>query len=77
MDQFTPKEVRILETVEDIQERREQVLSRYNEFKVETRQKREKLEDSRRFQYFKRDADELECEYHNTKPTFIYLKNFT
>lgn len=60
MDQFTPKEVRILETVEDIQERREQVLSRYNEFKVETRQKREKLEDSRRFQYFKRDADELE-----------------
>jgi len=60
MDQFTPKEVRILETVEDIQERREQVLNRYNEFKVETRQKREKLEDSRRFQYFKRDADELE-----------------
>lgn len=54
MDQFTPKEVRILETVEDIQERREQVLNRYNEFKVETRQKREKLEDSRRFQYFKR-----------------------
>lgn len=54
MDQFTPKEVRILETVEDIQERREQVLNRYNDFKVETRQKREKLEDSRRFQYFKR-----------------------
>ncbi|XP_055377124.1 spectrin alpha chain isoform X3 [Condylostylus longicornis] len=60
MEQFTPKEVKILETVEDIQERREQVLSRYNEFKIETRQKREKLEDSRRFQYFKRDADELE-----------------
>lgn len=60
MDQFTPKEVRILETVEDIQERREQVLGRYNEFKIETRQKREKLEDSRRFHYFKRDADELE-----------------
>uniref|UniRef100_T1GCF3 SH3 domain-containing protein n=1 Tax=Megaselia scalaris TaxID=36166 RepID=T1GCF3_MEGSC len=48
------------QTVEDIQERREQVLSRYNDFKIETRQKREKLEDSRRFQYFKRDADELE-----------------
>lgn len=60
MEQFTPKEVKILETVEDIQERREQVLSRYNDFKIETRQKREKLEDSRRFQYFKRDADELE-----------------
>lgn len=64
MEQFTPKEVRILETVEDIQERREQVLSRYNEFKEETRQKREKLEDSRRFQYFKRDADELESWIH-------------
>lgn len=64
MEQFTPKEVRILETVEDIQERREQVLTRYNEFKEETRQKREKLEDSRRFQYFKRDADELESWIH-------------
>ncbi|KAH8239266.1 hypothetical protein KR032_002631 [Drosophila birchii] len=64
MENFTPKEVKILETVEDIQERREQVLSRYNEFKIETRQKREKLEDSRRFQYFKRDADELESWIH-------------
>lgn len=64
MEQFTPKEVRILETVEDIQERREQVLTRYNEFKEETRNKREKLEDSRRFQYFKRDADELESWIH-------------
>ncbi|XP_037044978.1 spectrin alpha chain isoform X3 [Bradysia coprophila] len=64
MDQLYPKEVRILETVEDIQERREQVLNRYNEFKVETRQKRERLEDSRRFQYFKRDADELESWIH-------------
>jgi len=49
-----------LETAEDIQERREQVLNRYGEFKSDARQKREKLEDSRRFQYFKRDADELE-----------------
>lgn len=64
MEQFTPKEVRVLETVEDIQERREQVLGRYSEFKAETRQKREKLEDSRRFQYFKRDADELESWIH-------------
>jgi len=60
MDPITPKEVKILETAEDIQERREQVLNRYGEFKSEARQKREKLEDSRRFQYFKRDADELE-----------------
>ncbi|XP_063696613.1 spectrin alpha chain [Culicoides brevitarsis] len=64
MDQFTPKDVKILETAEDIQERREQVLSRYTEFKHETRQKREKLEDSRRFQYFKRDSDELESWIH-------------
>ncbi|KOB75710.1 Alpha Spectrin, partial [Operophtera brumata] len=55
-----PKEVKILETAEDIQERREQVLNRYEDFKQEARAKREKLEDSRRFQYFKRDADELE-----------------
>ncbi|XP_069695869.1 spectrin alpha chain isoform X4 [Periplaneta americana] len=60
MDQITPKEVKILETADDIQERREQVLHRYGEFKSEARAKREKLEDSRRFQYFKRDADELE-----------------
>nr|CAD7598155.1 unnamed protein product [Timema genevievae] len=60
MDQITPKEVKILESAEDIQERRDQVLHRYGDFKSEARSKREKLEDSRRFQYFKRDADELE-----------------
>lgn len=57
---IAPKEVRILETAEDIQERRDQVLSRYQQFKADARSKRDKLEDSRRFQYFKRDADELE-----------------
>ena len=50
MDQITPKEVKILETAEDIQDRREQVLHRYGNFKSEARSKREKLEDSRRFQ---------------------------
>lgn len=55
-----PREIKVLESVDDIQERRGQVLSRYSEFKVEARLKRERLEDSRRFQYFKRDADELE-----------------
>lgn len=64
MEQFTPKEVKILETVEDIQQRREQVLNRYDNFKADARAKREKLEDSRRFQYFKRDADELESWIH-------------
>ena len=36
------------------------VLKRYVEFKDAARIKREKLEDSRRYQYFRRDADELE-----------------
>lgn len=48
--QITPKEVKILENPEDIQERREQVLGRYQNFKSEARNKRDKLEDSRRFQ---------------------------
>ena len=56
----TVKEYKILETAEDIQERRRQVLQRYHEFKEATRRKREKLEDSRRFLYFQRDASELE-----------------
>lgn len=61
MEQPVPvKEVKILETAEDIQERREQVLRRYVEFKEAARIKREKLEESLRFQYFRRDADELE-----------------
>ncbi|MPC51704.1 Spectrin alpha chain [Portunus trituberculatus] len=58
------KEVTILETADDIQNRRDQVLSRYSQFRSEARQKRDKLEDSRRFQYFKRDADELESWIH-------------
>lgn len=52
MDQITPKEVKILENPEDIQERREQVLGRYSNFKSEARTKRDRLEDSRRFQVF-------------------------
>ena len=61
MEQPVPvKEVKILETAEDIQERREQVLNKYLEFKAAARLRREKLEDSRRYQYFRRDADELE-----------------
>ena len=60
MDIQPPKDIKVLETVEDIQERRETVLGRYAQFKSEVGVKRTKLEDSRRFQYFKRDADELE-----------------
>lgn len=52
--------VQILETVEDIQNRRHQVLSKYDQFQEKTYQKRNLLEDARKFQYFKRDGDELE-----------------
>uniref|UniRef100_T1IUQ9 Spectrin alpha chain n=1 Tax=Strigamia maritima TaxID=126957 RepID=T1IUQ9_STRMM len=60
MTEIPAREIKVLETVEDIQDRRDQVLGRYGQFKAEARSKRDKLEDSRRFQYFKRDADELE-----------------
>ncbi|KAL7376331.1 hypothetical protein ABVT39_005765 [Epinephelus coioides] len=52
--------VKVLETAEDIQERRQQVLDRYRRFKELSMMRRTKLEDSYRFQFFRRDADELE-----------------
>ena len=55
-----PREIQILETAEDIQQRREQVLGRYANFCEATRQRRERLEEARKYMYFKRDADELE-----------------
>ena len=48
--QVVVKEVKILETAEDIQDRREQVLSRYGQFRADARIKRDKLEDARKFQ---------------------------
>uniref|UniRef100_A0A8C3IK55 Spectrin alpha chain, non-erythrocytic 1 n=1 Tax=Chrysemys picta bellii TaxID=8478 RepID=A0A8C3IK55_CHRPI len=55
-----PSGVKVLETAEDIQERRQQVLDRYHRFKELSTLRRQKLEDSYRFQFFQRDADELE-----------------
>ncbi|XP_069465276.1 spectrin alpha chain, non-erythrocytic 1 isoform X7 [Ambystoma mexicanum] len=52
--------VKVLETAEDIQDRRQQVLDRYLRFKELSTLRRQKLEDSYRFQFFQRDADELE-----------------
>uniref|UniRef100_A0A3Q2FM46 Spectrin alpha, non-erythrocytic 1 n=1 Tax=Cyprinodon variegatus TaxID=28743 RepID=A0A3Q2FM46_CYPVA len=52
--------IKVLETAEDIQERRQQVLDRYRRFKELSMVRRQKLEDSYRFQFFRRDADELE-----------------
>lgn len=60
MTEVQPREIKILETAEDIQQRREEVLGRYGAFKQAIADRRNKLEDSRRYQYFKRDADELE-----------------
>ena len=60
MTEVQPREIKILETAEDIQSRREEVLERYSNFKQTCQDMRRKLEDSRRYQYFKRDADELE-----------------
>ncbi|XP_060596253.1 spectrin alpha chain, non-erythrocytic 1-like isoform X2 [Ruditapes philippinarum] len=60
MTEVQPREIKILETAEDIQQRREEVLGRYSAFKQAISDRRNKLEDSRRYQYFKRDADELE-----------------
>lgn len=56
-----PRDIKVLETAEDIQARREQVLTRYEQVKESARLRRDKLEDARAFQYFKRDADELEA----------------
>lgn len=54
------REIPILETVEDIQERREQVLQRFANFKDAARLRRKRLEDAKRYFQFKRDADEVE-----------------
>jgi spectrin alpha len=54
-------QVKTLETADDIRQRREQVLDRYVQFKQAARDRRSKLEDARRFQQFRRDADELEA----------------
>ena len=43
-----------------LRERREKVLERYQGFKEAARLRREKLEGARKFQQFRRDADELE-----------------
>ena len=61
LDPTDVKEIKVLETAEDIQARREQVLQRYEQFKDAAKQRRDKLEESREYQYFKRDADEIEA----------------
>ncbi len=50
----------ILETAEDIQVRREQVLDRYDQFKQAASLRRDKLLQAKAYAYFKFDADDLE-----------------
>ena len=45
---------------QDVQSRRDTVLKRYQLLKEATKHRRTKLEDAKRFQQFRRDADELE-----------------
>lgn len=58
--QLQSREIPVLETVEDIERRREQVLRRYAEFKEATRLKRLRLEEAKRYHQWKRDVDECE-----------------
>lgn len=69
MTEATVPEVKVLETAEDIQARRDEVLSRYAAFKNACQDRRHNLEDSRAYQFFKRDADELESWIHEKLQT--------
>uniref|UniRef100_A0A4W3J576 Spectrin alpha, non-erythrocytic 1 n=1 Tax=Callorhinchus milii TaxID=7868 RepID=A0A4W3J576_CALMI len=51
---------KVLDSADDIHERRQQVLDRYRRFKELSNLRRQKLDDSYNFQSFRRDADELE-----------------
>ncbi|XP_029791714.1 spectrin alpha chain, erythrocytic 1 isoform X1 [Suricata suricatta] len=57
MESSGPK---VLETAEEIQERRQEVLTRYQRFKELVAERGQKLEDSYHYQVFRRDADDLE-----------------
>ena len=50
-----------LQSASDVRARRDQVLSKYEGFKEAARKRREKLEEAKRFQQFRRSADELEA----------------
>ncbi|XP_012885962.1 PREDICTED: spectrin alpha chain, erythrocytic 1 [Dipodomys ordii] len=51
---------KVLETAEEIQQRREEVLNRYQRFKQRVAERGQKLEESYHYQVFRRDADDLE-----------------
>nr|XP_010975340.2 spectrin alpha chain, erythrocytic 1 [Camelus dromedarius] len=57
MDSDWPK---VLETAEEIQERRQEVLTRYQRFKEQVAERSQKLKDQFYYNVFRRDADDLE-----------------
>lgn len=56
-----PEEIEVLETIKDITDLRQKVLRHYDKFLNDVSNKRIKLEDSRRYQLFLLEADELEA----------------
>ncbi|XP_033621593.1 spectrin alpha chain, erythrocytic 1 [Fukomys damarensis] len=57
MESSGPK---VLETAEEIQQRRQEVLNRYQRFKQRVVERGQKLEESYHYQVFRRDVDDLE-----------------
>ncbi|CAA2991147.1 spectrin alpha chain, partial [Olea europaea subsp. europaea] len=55
-----PEEIEVLETIKDITDLRAKVLRHYDKFLTEVSNKRIKLEDSRRYQLFLLEAEEVE-----------------
>jgi spectrin alpha len=51
---------KVLETAEEIQHRRAEVLNQYQRFKDRVAERGQKLEESYHYQVFRRDADDLE-----------------
>ncbi|XP_003500317.1 spectrin alpha chain, erythrocytic 1 isoform X2, partial [Cricetulus griseus] len=51
---------KVLETAEEIQHRRQEVLDQYQRFKERVAERGQKLEESYHYQVFRRDADDLE-----------------
>ena len=49
-----------LKSPEDVRMKRDHVLVKYQDFKAAAKLRRQRLEEARRFQQFKREADELE-----------------
>ena len=64
-EEVDKRDIKLLETVEDIENRREQVLRRYADFKYATQDRRKRLEDAKKLFQFKRDSDEVELWIHD------------